>query len=159
MKTRGRFGACIVAAAIILFGIGVLWSTTHIPVNAAFAKIGPRAFPYAIGAVLVGLGLVLLYEAYCQRWACEATDPDEPSPDLLPLAWVGAGLLANVLLIEVIGFILSSTVMYVLVARGFGAKRLWLAAVVGFLLALLAYYGFAQLLGLRMGGGLIEDLI
>ena len=78
---------------------------------------------------------------------------------MIPMAWVGGGLVLNLLLIAPLGFILSSSLMYLMVAKGFGARRIWLAALIGFVLALVAYYGFAQLLGLRMGGGLIEDLL
>ena len=37
-------------------------------------------------------------------------------------------------------------------------KELWLSLLIGFVLALVTYYGFARMLDLRIGGGLIEDL-
>lgn len=135
MTSRPRLGTSLVSLAIVAVGAGVLWMTAQLPVAAAFAKIGPRAFPYAVGTMLVGLGLLLVWDSRKDRWHCEANDPDEPAPDLGPLLWVAAGLVANLVLIKAVGFILSSTVMYVLVA----------------------YLGFAELLGLRMGDGLIED--
>lgn len=158
MNSGKRLGTSLVSLAVVALGVVVLWMTAQAPVAAAFAKIGPTAFPYGIGVLLILMGLLLLRDARRGQWFCEATDPAEPRPDLVPLMWVCGGLLANILLIKSIGFILSSAIMYVLIARGFGARRLWLAAIVGFLLALSAYYGFAQLLGLRMGGGLIEDM-
>lgn len=158
MNSGKRLGTSLVSLAVVALGVVILWITAQAPVAAAFAKIGPTAFPYGIGALLILMGLLLLRDAQRGQWFCEATDPAEPRPDLVPLMWVGGGLLANILLIKAIGFILSSTIMYMLIAKGFGARRLWLAAIVGFLLALSAYYGFAQLLGLRMGGGLIEDM-
>lgn len=158
MQGHGRLGTGLVSLVVAALGVAVIWMTMQIQVNAAFAKIGPRAFPYAVGAMLVVMGAFLLRSALRGDWECEATDKSEPRPDLVPLAWVGAGLLANILLIKPAGFIIASTVMYVLVAYGFGARRWWLSGLVGFLMALAAYYGFAQLLGLRMGGGLIEDL-
>lgn len=159
MEYRKRLGTGIVSFVVLVIGIGVLWSTSQLPVPTAYAKIGPRVFPYVVGGLLVVMGALLLRVAFARQWECEASDPQEPLPDLVPLAWVGGGLLLNMLLIQNIGFILSSTIMYVMVAKGFGARKLWFAAIVGFLLALVAYYGFAQLLGLRMGDGLIEDLI
>lgn len=155
---RSRLGPAIVALAVLLTGIGVLWASTLIHVSPAYARIGPAIFPRIVGAALVVMGVLLLLNATRGQWQCEATDPEEPPLDLVPLAWVAGGLLLNLLLIAQIGFILSSTLMYLLVAKGFGAQRIWLAALVGFVLALVAYFGFAQLLGLRMGGGLIEDL-
>ncbi|WP_173934705.1 tripartite tricarboxylate transporter TctB family protein [Chelativorans sp. Marseille-P2723] len=148
-----------VALVVAAVGICVVYLTTQISVPPAYAKVGPTVFPYAVGAVLIILGLFLLRDAVQQRWICEATDPDVPRPDFVPIAWVVGALLANLVLIERIGFILSSTLMYALVAKGFGARRIWLAALVGFLLALVAYYGFARVLNLRMGSGFIEDLL
>lgn len=159
MKTRWRLETGLVSLAVLAIGLGILWMTAQIPVAAAFAKIGPRAFPYTVGVMLIVLGALLWRDSWLRRWSCEATDPNEPRPDLVPLSWVGAGLLANIILIKPLGFILASTLMYVLVAHGFGARRFWLSALVGFGLALLAYFGFAELLGLRMGRGLIEDLL
>ena len=158
MTARASLGTGLVSMAIVTVGAGVLWMTSQLPTAAAYSKIGPKAFPYAIGTMLLGLGLLLARDAWKDRWPCEANDPDEPPSDLAPLVWVGAGLIANLLLIKTVGFILSSTVMYVFVAHGFGARRIWVAALVGFALAMVAYFGFAELLGLRMGDGLIEDL-
>lgn len=159
MLLRSRLGPVVVALVVLVTGIGVVWATTLINVSPAYSRIGPNVFPRIIGAALIVSGLLLLFNAASGRWECEATDPNEPRPDLLPLLWVGGGLVLNLLLIKSVGFILSSTLMYVFIAKGFGARRWWLAAVVGFVLALVAYYGFARWLGLRMGGGLIEGLI
>lgn len=159
MERHSRLGPTLVALAILAMGIGVVWATTLVSVSPAYARIGPSFFPRIVGAALVVLGTLLLVSARTGTWRCEATDLDEPRPDLIPMAWVGGGLVLNLLLIAPLGFILSSSLMYLMVAKGFGARRIWLAALIGFVLALVAYYGFAQLLGLRMGGGLIEDLL
>lgn len=159
MERRSRLGPTIVALAVLATGIGVVWATTLVTVSPAYARIGPTFFPRIVGTALVVLGTLLLVTARTGTWRCEATDPDEPRPDLIPMAWVGGGLVLNLLLIAPLGFILSSSLMYLMVAKGFGSRRIWLAALIGFILALVAYYGFAQLLGLRMGGGLIEDLL
>ena len=152
-------GPGIVALVILALGFCVVAATTQTSVPPAYARVGPTVFPYAVGGALIVLGALLFGDARRQTWECEATDPQAPRPDPIPMAWMLGGLFANLLLIEHLGFIISSTAMYLLVARGFGAKRLWLAGIVGFVLALIAYFGFAQVLGLRMGDGLIEDLI
>jgi hypothetical protein len=49
--------------------------------------------------------------------------------------------------------------VFVGAARSFEARS-WLRSIlIGFLLVLLAYFGFTRLLGLRMGEGFIESLI
>lgn len=159
MSSTRPVGFYILSLGVIALGIAVVALTAAAPVSAIYAKIGPHLFPYMVGGVLIVLGVLLLRDAWTGNWECEANDPDVPKPDWGPVAIIVAGLFLNVLLIQRLGFILSSTIMYGFVAHAFGARRLWLAVLVGFVLALVAYYGFAQLLGLRMGGGLIEDLI
>lgn len=159
MSSTKTTGASAVALAVVALGIGVVFTTTQISVPPSHAKVGPSLFPYTIGAALIMLGGLLFADARRGRWKCEATDPEAPKPDVFPMAWVLGGLLVNLVLISVIGFILSSTAMFVLVAKGFGTRKPWLAAVIGFVLAFIAYFGFAQLLGLRMGSGLIEDML
>lgn len=147
-----------VALCVIALGVGVVFMTTQIAVPPTYAKVGPTIFPYTVGAALIGLGCLLFRDVFSGTWSCEATDEDADRPDLQPMAWVIAGLAINLVLISYVGFILASTAMFVFVAKAFGSRRVWLAAIVGFLLALLAYYGFARVLDLRMGSGLIEDL-
>lgn len=157
--TRARsFELQAVALCVLTLGIGVVYMTTQISVPPTYAKVGPTIFPYAVGVALICLGGFLLRDASFERWSCEANDPETPRPDLAPMGWVIAGLTVNLGLISYAGFILASTAMFVFVAKAFGSRRLWLTAIVGFLLALLAYFGFARILDLRMGSGLIEDL-
>ena len=77
----------------------------------------------------------------------------------LPVAFVFAGLLANVVLIRPLGFTAASVVLFVLVAHGFGSRRPLSNALIGLVLSLAAYFGFAKALGVNIGAGVIEKLI
>ena len=142
-------GAGVAAAAVV-----ALWQASVIPVSPLYAKVGPTVFPY-IGAVLLGiLGLSLVYQGLRGGWQL----PDEKE---VPLDWramgvVGAGLLANVVMIQPLGFTIASTVMFTLIAWGFGSRRPWIDAPIGLVLALAAYFGFAQGLGVNIGRGPFE---
>jgi putative tricarboxylic transport membrane protein len=74
------------------------------------------------------------------------------------LGWVALGLVLNAALIEWIGFILASTIMFALVARGFGSGKWLRDGAIGFALALISYVGFDRILGYKIGTGLIEKL-
>jgi putative tricarboxylic transport membrane protein len=158
MTTTRNVELVAVALCVIALGVGVVYMSTQIAVPPTYAKVGPTVFPYTVGAALVCLGAFLFRDAFVGNWSCEVNDQEAEKPDLAPMMWVIAGLAINLVLIAYAGFILASTAMFVLVAKAFGSKRLWLAAIVGFVLALLAYFGFARVLDLRMGSGLIEDL-
>lgn len=148
----------------VMLGVGVtaaaavaLWQATAIPVSPLYAKVSPTVFPYLAGALLGILGLLLVVEGLRGGWQ-EAEEKDVPL-DGRALAVIGAGLAANVLLIGPLGFTAASTVMFTLVAWGFGSRRPWIDAPIGFVLALTAYFGFAGGLGVNIGKGLVERTI
>ncbi|MGH0348804.1 tripartite tricarboxylate transporter TctB family protein [Sinorhizobium meliloti] len=147
-----------VSLIVLAVGAAVSWIATTIPVGSGVAVIGPRSFPLAVGLLLISCGLLLLLEASRAPWDCEATNAATPKLDLVPLGILACGMIVNVLLIKSAGFILASTLMFAFTAKAFGARRLWLSLLIGFVLALATYYGFARMLDLRIGGGFIEDL-
>ncbi|MDQ2704606.1 MAG: tripartite tricarboxylate transporter TctB family protein, partial [Pseudomonadota bacterium] len=83
----------------------------------------------------------------------------EAPADWKALAFVIAGLVANVLLIQPLGFTAASVVMFVLVCFGFGSRRPLRDALIALLLALAAYFGFARALGVNIGAGIIENTL
>ena len=88
------------------------------------------------------------------------TDEEREVPvDWRAVLFVGAGLLANVLLIVPTGFTLASVVMFVLVAHGFGSRQPLRDAGIALAFALAAYFGFAKALGVNIGAGVIERLL
>jgi putative tricarboxylic transport membrane protein len=142
-------GAGVVAAAAV-----ALWQASLIPVSPLYSKVGPTVFPY-LGAAMLGiLGLLLVWQGLRGGW--QPQDEKEVPLDWRALGVVGAGLLANVVLIKPLGFTLASMVMFTLIAWGFGSRRPWIDAPIGLLLALAAYFGFAGGLGVNIGKGPVE---
>ena len=159
MNARRDPGQIVLAVLVLALGVAVVAATAAIEVTPIYSRVGPRVFPFMVGGLTTLLGIFLLGSALRGAWPCEATDPDAARIDWLPLGLIAAGLLLNILLIDRIGFILSSTIMFTFVAKAFDVRRLWLAALIGFVLALVAYFGFANLLGLRMGNDPIEAFV
>jgi putative tricarboxylic transport membrane protein len=144
-----------IALGVVTLGLIAGWQTTEIP-QSAYAAVGPRAFAWAASFMLVVMGLFLAKDALTGGWSHEADDfgaVDWPGG-----LWLLGGLAANVALIDVIGFILSSTVLFVFTARAFGSGRLVRDAGIGFALAFVSYIGFDRVLGYKIGTGLIESL-
>lgn len=150
---RGDLG---IAIGVIVLGLVAAWQTTEIP-QSAYAAVGPRAFAWAASFMLVVMGGFLTVDAMRGGWS-HATD-DFGEVDLPGGLWMIGGLIANVALIDVIGFILASTVLFAMTARSFGSRQLPRDAIIGFLLAFVAYIGFDRVLGYKIGTGLIEGLI
>jgi putative tricarboxylic transport membrane protein len=149
-------GDLAIALGVVALGLVAGWQTTEIP-QSAYAAVGPRVFAWATAAMLVAMGLFLVKDALTGGWSAESDEFGEV--DWPGGIWLVAGLAANVALIDIIGFILSSTVLFVFTARAFGSRKLLRDATIGFLLAFVAYIGFDRVLGYKIGTGLIEGLI
>ena len=135
----------------------VLWQTLSIPVSPLYSKVGPTVFPYMTTAGLVVLAVLLMVAAARGGW--QPDEEKETPTDWKALAFVAAGLIANVLLIQPLGFTAASVVMFVLVCFGFGSRHPLRDVLIALVLALAAYFGFARALGVNIGAGLIENLL
>jgi putative tricarboxylic transport membrane protein len=144
-----------------VLGLGVIavaalaaWQASLIRVSPLYAKIGPTIFPYLAAILLAILGCFLVWQGLKGGWQPE--DEKEVPTDWRALGVTFAGMVANALLIGPLGFTLASTVMFTLIAWGFGSRSPWRDAPIGFLLALAAYFGFAGALGVNIGMGPFE---
>jgi putative tricarboxylic transport membrane protein len=149
-------GDLAIALGIVFLGLIAGWQTTLIP-QSAYAAVGPRAFAWATSAMLVGMGLLLIKDAVSGGWSHESDEFGEV--DWRGGFWLIAGLIINVALIETLGFILTSTLLFICTAKAFGSGRLTRDALIGFALAFVAYVGFDRVLGYKIGSGLIESLL
>jgi putative tricarboxylic transport membrane protein len=70
-----------------------------------------------------------------------------------------AGILAEALLLERIGFVLAAGLLFALTARGFGSTAPLRDAAIGLALALIAHLGFTYGLGLTLPAGPLEPFI
>jgi putative tricarboxylic transport membrane protein len=156
-KLRPAIGETIIAVGVLVLAAVVYWQTVIIPVSPIYAKVGPTVVPMMTALGLAVLGALLLFSALTGGW--RAPEELEITPDRPALLWITAGLVLNVLLIGNAGFTLASIVLFVCVARGFGSKAIVRDAAIGAAFALVAYFGFAQTLGINIGAGLVENAI
>jgi putative tricarboxylic transport membrane protein len=154
---RIAWGELLIALAVLAAAGIVAWQVTQIRVSPIYARVGPTLAPTLAWIGLGALGLGLLYRALRGGW--QPDEEKESVPDFQALAWVGIGLIANVALIRPAGFILSSVVLFVCIARGFGSRRLLRDAGIALIFASLAYFGFAYALGIDIGRGPPEDFL
>lgn len=146
----------LIALGLLAYAGVALWQVWQIPVSPLYAKVGPTLFPYL---AVIGMGILavlLLVQAVRGGWQPE--EEREVRLDWPALAWIVAGLALNAALIGFIGFTLTSTVMFTLIAWGFGSRKPLRDAAIGFVLALAAYLGFDKLLGVNIGAGVVEGL-
>ena len=149
----------VIGLGVAAIGAVVLVDTWNAPAAAAYAQVGPTAFPFGIGALVVFLGALLCLTAVkAGSWRDPQQEAELGHPQWRGLAWVVLGLVLNLSLIGWLGFVIASTLLFACVARGFGSARPVRDLAIGFTLALLAYLGFAKVLSIKLGEGLLERL-
>jgi putative tricarboxylic transport membrane protein len=159
------------------------YGAASIPASVTYARVGPAIGPWFVAAFLALLGAATVVQAMIGHH--DVIPDSDAEPDPRGLRFVLAGLCANIVLIEpdvlwqvplgafrllmgdpgsgipetVIpapGFIIASSVMFVLVARGFGSLNWARDLGIGLALAFVSYLGFDKGLGYRIGTGFIE---
>lgn len=145
------------AAGVFIFAFGIFaaFGAAAIPTS-SWAVVGPSLFPWAVAGLILICGVFLVIQGLLGGWQGEEEQEPLQKTQLL---WVGGGLVANLVLIDDVGFIIASTVMFAMIARGFGSRNWPRDLGIGFAVALIAYVGFDRLLGYKIGSGLIEKLI
>jgi putative tricarboxylic transport membrane protein len=149
-------GLGVAAGVLVLAGV-VGWQAWTIPVSPVYAKVGPTVVPLVTALGLGVMGMLLWAAAWRGGW--QAADERIAQIDRAALTWIAAGLALNVLLIGVAGFTIASTILFVCVARGFGSRAVLRDAAIGAAFALTACFGFAALLGLDIGSGVVERVL
>ena len=153
-------GQAALAAGVLVIGVLVLWGSMSLATSGGYAQVGPGVVPRIVGGVIVLLGALLLREAFTGgfRGVDEAAEEHLPM-DWQAFAWVTAGIIGYGLLIEHAGFIIASTLLFTLVARGFYSRRWLLNAAVGLALAAVVFAIFNYGLGLTLPAGVLKGLL
>lgn len=118
----------------------------------SYARIGPATFPYVIAAVLLGLSVWTVIEAW--RGQFPERDHDETGP----IIWIVGGLAAQLLLLNTAGFSIATGLLFAATARAFGKRRLYVSIPLGILISFAIWVLFSQVLRLSLPAGPLERL-
>lgn len=160
-KASQRRHETLIGAAALVLGALMAWGATFISAEAGYAGVGPNFVPWVVSAALLACGAFLLWHARSGGWRDMEAPSGAARGDWGALAWVGAGIAANALLITTAGFILSCTLCFMLAVRGLrgsegkphgGGKGLAIDFVTGFLISAPAYWLFTKVLGINLPG-------
>ena len=150
-----RAGEAVLGGLVLALGLFIAIETALIEVAPSQAAVGPRLFPFLIAAGLIVVGGLLLRQALFGHIAHEGGI----ELDWTAAALVSAGLIAQLLLLEWLGWIPATALLFVAVARAFGSRRLLVDAAIGLGLAALAFVIFSYGLDLTLPGGVLGDLL
>jgi putative tricarboxylic transport membrane protein len=139
------------SAGMLALGLGAAAVTATLSSEGGYAGIGPNFMPAVVSAGLIAIGAGLLYECLTGGWRRREEQKQIFQPR--PFLWVTAGLFAHMALIGWAGFVVAGTVLFVLVARGFGSSRYLRDPAIGLALALAVYLFFTQVLNVNLPAG------
>jgi putative tricarboxylic transport membrane protein len=142
------------ACVALILGIYMLVGSASINLGSAYDRIGPRFFPYIIasGLIITGLGM-LVGSLRTKRYTAEL------SMDVMAFGLLLLALLLSVLFVQRLGFILSMTLLFAMVARAFKSQGFIRDLSVGFILVLVIYFAFTDGLGLVLPGGVLSGIL
>ena len=157
MERESKMAGIVAGLLLAAVGILIAWSTSQMRVPPMHAKVGPQVFPYVAALSLLIVGACFLVQA--MRGSSEKLMADTDSTEWGSLAFIVAGFLFQIFFITTLGFILSSTVLFVAVAMGFGSRHYVRDTIVALILSAAAYFTFTKLLNLQLPAGIFGGLI
>ena len=158
---RRNWGELALSVVLIVLGLYLVIDGSTITVPGSSNTVGPRFFPYLVGGATVVVGAVLIVRIIRgdQGPAEEGEDID---PDATP-SWRAVGIitlafLGHALLINVIGWPLSVTMMFGVVAWSLGARGIIRPLLAGGIASVIIWIIFVKALGVVLPGGILLEL-
>ena len=151
-----RIGEAVLGGVVLGLGLFVAIETSMMEVAASNAAIGPRLFPFLIAFGLLAVGVAVLWQAFFGHIAHERGF----ELDWRAVALVSGGLILQMLLVESLGWIIATTLLFVAATLAFRERRVLISIAIGLALTCLTYWVFNYGLGLSLPiGTTIEELL
>jgi putative tricarboxylic transport membrane protein len=151
-----RIGEAVLGGVVLGLGLFVAIETSLMEVAASNTAIGPRLFPFLIAFGLLAVGVAVLWQAFFGHIAHERGF----ELDWLAVALVSGGLLLQMFLVESLGWIIATTLLFLAATLAFRERRILISVAIGLVLTCLTYWVFNYGLGLSLPiGTTIEELL
>ena len=150
------------AVGIGVIGLGglLVWQTLSVPQSPTYAVVGPTLVPWLVSALMLALGVGRCAAAVRGGWSRDLEEVREAPPaNWRALGLLAAALVMQVALIEWLGFVIASTILYVIVCAAFGSRRPLRDLGIGVAVTVVAYLAFDRLLGVNIGAGILEGVL
>ena len=152
----------VLAGFLAVVGIYVVYDATTLTDGFADQPVQPYAFPYVIGGVLIVLAVLLALATargdVPQAEEGEDVDLTQPS-DWVTVAKLVAVFVANILLVDWLGWAITGAILFVGTAYVLGSRTLIRDVAVGVALSVGTWYGFYSGLGLAIPAGILDGVL
>lgn len=150
------------AAFLAVVGGYVVYDATTLTDGFADQPVQPYAFPYVVGSVLLVLAVLLAVATYRgdvpQAEEGEDVDLTQPS-DWATVVKLVLVFLANILLVDWLGWAITGAFLFVGTAYVLGSRTLIRDVAVGVALSVGSWYGFYSGLGLAIPAGVLDGVL
>lgn len=152
-----------VAALLAVAGVVVAADAARLPaVQAAADPVGSRPVPYLVGALLLVCAVLLAVDVV--RGGHGEAEAGEDIDLGHPVDWHTIGLLllafvANILLIDRAGFVVSGAVLFFGSVYALGSRHYVRDAVVSVVVAVTTFYAFYLGLGIKLPPGVLAGVL
>jgi putative tricarboxylic transport membrane protein len=150
------------AAFLVAAGGYVLYDASTLDKAFADQPVQPYALPYAVGAVLVLLGVLLgIATARGNRPEAEEGEDVDLShgTDLRTVGLLVAVLVANIVLIDLLGWAITGALLFAGAAGVLGSRSHVRDLAVGAALSVGTWYGFYVGLGIPIPAGVLDGVL
>lgn len=150
------------AAFLVIVGGYVVYDATTLERAFADQPVQPYALPYVVGAVLVLLGALLAVATSRgdRPQAEEGEDIDlSRSTDLRTVGLLAAVLVANLLLIDLLGWAITGALLFTGATYVLGSHTWVRNLAIGTALSLGSWYGFYVGLGVPIPAGVLDGVL
>lgn len=156
-----QWAETVFPVALIALGAFTIVEAAGIVMPSSANTVGPQAFPYAVGALLMGAGVAVFASvATGHRGRPEESEDVDTTAgtDWVTVTKLTGSFAALVVLVEPLGWPIASTVLFGGAAWSLGARPWWRPMLIGAVLSLLIQIVFTQLLGVFLPAGPLEGV-
>lgn len=160
LKGRSELGV-----ALLLGAVGVIVLVDALALATPYSQsdpVGPKTLPFIVAAVLlvcsVLLAINVLRGGQGEAEGGEDVDLTHPADWKTVLPLVGA-FVANILLIDWAGWVISGTVLFWGSAWALGSRHYVRDGIISVLLSVITFYGFYLGLGIPLPAGLLKGIL
>ena len=147
--TSAAKGELVFTSFLFLAGVIVLTDTVILPEPLSESQVSPKVFGYVVGIMLTALPLFQIFQVLRGNLGVpEGIEGGEVSKTVnwASLAIALAVLFFYALFIQILGFIISASVLFFGLAYALGAKRLVRLGIISVVLSALLFFSFTELL-------------
>ena len=159
VKSKGELGF---AGLLLALGIFVLVDTTTIEIPKAASNVGPRFFPYFVGALLTAAAAAVVINIlrgdHAEPEEGELIDPALPM-NFRRVGQLIASVIAFALLLDPLGFVAATAICFFAVSATLGARHFVRLAIGSVVIGLVIYLAFTRGLGIYLPPGLLDGIL